>query len=101
MGESKEYLEVKRTVADLYPADWVKNDFPEIADFMDSYREKNYAGRPDSYKIAWDGMGDVFLTGIKSTEAGALLSIWQQRLILNPDTHILKNTCHLWLTINL
>lgn len=22
------------------------------------YREKNYAGRPDSYKIAWDGMGD-------------------------------------------
>lgn len=58
MGESKEYLEVKRTVADLYPADWVKNDFPEIADFMDSYREKNYAGRPDSYKIAWDGMGD-------------------------------------------
>lgn len=53
-----EYVATERTVADLYPAEWVKRDFPEIAEYMDKYRESHYAGRADSYKIAWDGMGD-------------------------------------------
>lgn len=53
-----EYVAVERTVADLYPADWVKENHPEIADFMDSYRKKHYSGKEDSFKITWDGMGD-------------------------------------------
>lgn len=58
MNENTEYVATERTVADLYPAEWVKRDFPEIAEYMDKYRESHYAGRADSYKIAWDGMGD-------------------------------------------
>lgn len=58
VGTDDEYIATERTVADLYPADWVKEDFPEIAEFMDKYRKKHYAGKDDSYKITWDGMGD-------------------------------------------
>ena len=58
VGIDTSYIATERTVADLYPADWVKEDYPEIAEFMDNYRKKNYAGKPDNYKITWDGMGD-------------------------------------------
>lgn len=58
VGIDSEYIATERTVADLYPADWVKEDFPEIAEFMDKYRRNHYAGKADSYKISWDGMGD-------------------------------------------
>lgn len=58
MTADEEYIAVERTVSDLYPADWVKNNHPEIAEFMDNYRKTYYAGKADSYKIAWDGMGD-------------------------------------------
>lgn len=66
VSEDQEYVATERTVSDLVPSDWVYEDFPEIADFMNQYREENYPGmtNPDdprynpSYKIAWDGMGD-------------------------------------------
>lgn len=58
ISANDEYIAVDRTVADLYPADWVKKNHPEIAETMDNYRETYYAGKADSYKIAWDGMGD-------------------------------------------
>lgn len=55
---SQKYIEVSHTVADLYPADWIIQDFPNIADFMNHYRQSNYADNDTSEKIIWDSMGD-------------------------------------------
>lgn len=66
ISQEQQYIPTYRTVSDLVPADWVREGYPEIADFMDSYREAHYPGMTDendprynpSYQIAWDGMGD-------------------------------------------
>lgn len=66
VSTTTEYLPTERTVSDLVPSDWVYEDFPEIAEFMNSYREANYPGMTDSadsrynpsYKITWDTMKD-------------------------------------------
>lgn len=84
VGIDTEYIATERTVADLYPADWVKEDFPEIAEFMDNYRKKNYAGKSDDYKISWDGMGDGIPNWYKAYRG------WSQSKYLssevNPET---------------
>lgn len=61
------YIPVKRTVADLIPPDWMYEQEPAAAEFMNSYRNKKY---PNNYadgeleteytsrQIFWDGMGD-------------------------------------------
>ena len=63
------YIASKRTVADLYPSDWVYEDFPDVAEFMDKYRKSNYPEPAEdaseeewkaymSTEIVWDSMGD-------------------------------------------
>lgn len=60
VGQSYEYPATVRTVADLYPADWMKNDdyFKDAADAMENYRKQHYAKRNTYDKIIWDSMGD-------------------------------------------
>lgn len=55
---SMKYTEVGRTVADLYPDEWMQKDFPEVASAMDKYRTDNYAGQADSASIVWDSAED-------------------------------------------
>ena len=69
INQDEGYIAVNRTVADLFPADWMYEQAPEAAEAMNSYRNRNYpysgnsneAGKDTKYtskKIAWDGMGD-------------------------------------------
>lgn len=52
------YAAVSRTVADLYPDEWMQSDFPEAAAAIDKYRTDNYSGKSDSDVITWDTAGD-------------------------------------------
>ena len=52
------YIAVGRTVADLYPEEWMLNDYPEAAAAMEKYRTDNYDGQADSTPIIWDTAGD-------------------------------------------
>ena len=58
LTEDDVYVESRRTVAELYPTQDMYNKYPEIAAYMDYYRQKNYSGVEDTKEISWDSMGD-------------------------------------------
>ena len=76
-SEQEGYIATTRTVADLYPASYVKKQFPEIAAFMDDYRNRKYAGKADSTPITWDGMNDGIPDWYKEYRG------WDTRQVLN------------------
>lgn len=67
ISEDEGYIPVERTVADLIPPDWMYEQDPAAAEFMNKYRNENYPKNLEtneteteytSRKITWDGMGD-------------------------------------------
>lgn len=69
ISQDESYIAVNRTVADLYPPEWMYEQAPEAAEAMNNYRNRYYPYRGNideaendtgytSKTIAWDGMGD-------------------------------------------